>query len=96
MRLICSVSVLFMARADRYGRIMTVTNPTLHQVLVAYQRSLIAKIQLNEFAGWGPGTTEFFRANIVEHLELEARYIAAVIEARNREDDDAREGKKAG
>lgn len=75
---------------------MTVTDPTLHQVLVAYQRALIAKIQLNEFAGWGPGTTEFFRHNIVEHLELEARYVAAVIEARNREDEDARQDKKAG
>lgn len=64
--------------------------PSLDELLRAYQRSLIAKVQLQEFAGWGDATNGSFRQTIAEHVAIEQRYLAEVVERRRtRPDDDA-------
>lgn len=49
--------------------------PTLDQVLKSYERTLVAKVQLNEYQGWGGSFSGVFRSTIAEHEELERRYI---------------------
>ncbi|OEO31940.1 hypothetical protein VW23_013935 [Devosia insulae DS-56] len=56
--------------------------PTTHELLSSYHRSLLAKVQLQEFQSWGGGMTDRFRQTIVEHQELENRYVASMIESR--------------
>lgn len=58
-------------------------------VLQSYQRTLIAKVQLQEFIGWGLGDS--FRTRIAEHEELERRYVAGVIRRRQEKDQAERE-----
>lgn len=58
--------------------------PTTHELLSSYHRSIQAKVQLQEFQSWGGGMTDRFRQTIVEHQELEDRYVAAMIESRAR------------
>ena len=56
--------------------------PTTHELLSSYHRSLLAKVQLQEFQSWGGGMTDRFRETIAAHQELENRYVAAMIESR--------------
>lgn len=56
--------------------------PSLDELLRAYQRSLIAKVQLQEFAGWGDATSGSFRQAIAEHVAIEQKYLAEVVERR--------------
>ncbi len=49
--------------------------PTLEAVLKSYERTLVAKVQLNEFQGWGGSFSGFFRQTIAEHEALERQYI---------------------
>lgn len=56
--------------------------PSLKDVLRARQRSLIAKEQLQEFAGWGDATNRSFRQAIAEHVAIDQKYAAEVVERR--------------
>jgi hypothetical protein len=58
------------------------TKPTLDQVLKSYERTLVAKVQLNEYGGWGGSFMSTFRARIAKHEELERCYIEALQEER--------------
>lgn len=49
--------------------------PTLEAVLKSYERTLVAKVQLNEYGGWGGSMIGFFRTTIAEHEALERSYI---------------------
>jgi hypothetical protein len=65
--------------------LFTVTDmpsPTTHELLSSYHRSLLAKVQLQEFQSWGGNITDRFRETIAAHQELEDRYVAAMIESR--------------
>ena len=64
----------------------------LSELLHSYERTLIARIQLQEFQSWGGGMLERFRATIVEHQALEARYLEAVLRRRQEADRAAKEG----
>lgn len=52
--------------------------PSLDEVLASYARTLVAKVQLSEFAGWGDATTGSFRRQIAAHVELEQEYLREV------------------
>ncbi len=54
----------------------------LSELLHSYERSLIARIQLQEFQSWGGGMVERFKSTIAEHQALEARYLEAVMRRR--------------
>ena len=58
---------------------------TLAELLRAYERSLIARVQLTEFANWGPATTDSFRLTVEQHATMERAYLARVLEHRRRE-----------
>lgn len=58
------------------------TEPTLEQVLKSYERSLVAKVQLNEFLSWGDSITASFKRTIAEHHETEQSYVQATVERR--------------
>jgi hypothetical protein len=66
--------------------------PSLDDLLRSYQRSLVARVQLTEFAGWGPATTDSMRRHIADHVALEGEYIAEVLARRRQADADARTG----
>jgi hypothetical protein len=61
---------------------MPLENPSLEILLKAYERSLIARVQLDEFGSWGESTATAFRRAIVEHRELEQSYLSALREIR--------------
>lgn len=56
--------------------------PSLADLLRAYERSLIAKVQLSEFLSWGTGITASFKANVAEHEAMERAYLADLVERR--------------
>jgi hypothetical protein len=56
--------------------------PTLDELLRAYERSLVAKVQLGEFTSWGEGITGAFKQTIANHAQLEKTYLDALREAR--------------
>lgn len=58
--------------------------PTLAELLRAYERALIARVQLTEFMSWGTSITASFKANVAEHAELEKAYLADLTERRRR------------
>lgn len=56
--------------------------PTLEDLLVSYRKALMAKVQLLEFLGWGPGVDGSMRKTIAMHEETEAAYVAAEVQRR--------------
>lgn len=56
--------------------------PTLRDLLRAYERSLIAKVQLSEYLSWGTGIIASFKANVAEHEAMEKAYLADLVERR--------------
>lgn len=72
---------------------MSHPDPVLDDVVASYERALIAMVQLREFAGWG-SMNDFFRREIDQHHQLEEAYIASVIAARRKADDEARDHPK--
>lgn len=67
-------------------------DPTLADVLTAYERTLIAKVQLEEFRLFGGGLAERFQLTIEEHAELERRYLAELRQRRQEADRAERKG----
>ena len=61
---------------------MTQPAPTLDDLLRSYERTLVAKAQLVEFASWGDSTIGAFRVQISRHGELEAAYLESLLERR--------------
>lgn len=64
---------------------MAESTVTLSELLRAYERSLVAKAQLVEFAAWGGGMTAAFKAQVAEHASMEQEYLQRLIEHRRRE-----------
>ena len=56
--------------------------PTLSEVLKSYERMLVAKAQINEFASWGGIMVTACHAQVEAHQRLEQSYISLVIEHR--------------
>lgn len=50
---------------------MTDRRPSLADLLTAYGRALVAKLQMREFGNWGGGVMERFRQPVAEHEEME-------------------------
>lgn len=57
---------------------MTEHKPSLSDLLSAYARALIAKVQMREFGNWGGGVMERFRQTVAEHEAMERQYIDRV------------------
>lgn len=56
--------------------------PSLDQLRHAWERSLLAKVQLVELQSWGASTTDLLRQTVAEYDRLEAAYVAAMVERR--------------
>lgn len=52
---------------------------TFEQLLRAYERAIVARVQLSEFTSWGGAITDGFHRTIEEHRKLEAAYVEAVL-----------------
>jgi hypothetical protein len=48
---------------------------TVEKLFMSYGASLRAKVQMQEFAGWGTSMTDTFRKEIADHQALEAEYL---------------------
>ena len=60
--------------------------PTLEDVLRAYERTLVSKVQIEEYAGWGSTTLSLLRQSIDEHARIERAYLEAVVKRRRASD----------
>ena len=60
--------------------------PTLSDLISAYGRALIAKVQMREFATWGGGVMDGFRKAVAEHEAMEREYLDGVAARRAEED----------
>ena len=56
--------------------------PTLADLLRAYERTLVAKVQIEEFTSWGGTTLNLLRQNIDEHALMERAYVEAMVRRR--------------
>lgn len=52
---------------------------TVDQLYASYGACLRAKVQLVEMQNWGPTTTDSFRKDIDQHVELEAAYVQQML-----------------
>lgn len=58
---------------------------TAEQILKSYGFYLRAKIQEQEFRGWGASITDTFLKRIADHEALEAEWVKQEVERRRRE-----------
>ena len=61
---------------------MSETRPTREELIRSYEQALLARVQLIEFQSWGETITGSLRKRVVEHQELEARYVDGLIASR--------------
>lgn len=71
---------------------MTRPPPSLDELRLSWERCLLAKVQIIELQAWGESTVGLVRKTVEEYGELEAAYVAAMLERRRRH----AESKKAG
>lgn len=57
---------------------MNERKPTLADLISAYGRALIAKVQMREFSSWGGGVMDGFRKAVAEHETMEREYLDRV------------------
>jgi hypothetical protein len=68
--------------------------PSLDQLRLAWERCLLAKVQVIELQAWGESTVGLVRRTVEEYAELEAAYIAAMV-ARRRQHAESKKGGSA-
>ncbi len=56
---------------------MTTPPPSLPKLRQAWERALLARVQVKELAAWGDSTTAMLTAIIEDYRQLEAAYIEA-------------------
>ena len=56
--------------------------PSLAQLRLAWERSLLAKVQIVELQSWGESTIGLVRKTVEEYALLEAAYVEAMVERR--------------
>lgn len=65
---------------------MTDRRPTLADLLTAYSRALVAKLQMREFGNWGGGVMERFQQTVAEHETMERDYLDRISAERSAAD----------
>lgn len=65
---------------------MADSDVSLEALLRSYERSLVVRVQLLEFAQWGASMTDSFNRMLQQHRDLERLYIEQLRERRRRED----------
>ncbi len=65
---------------------MNERKPTLADLITAYSRALIAKVQMREFSSWGGGVMDRFRSTVAEHEAMEREYLDRVAADRAEQD----------
>lgn len=61
---------------------MTRDAPSLDQLRHAWEMALLAKVQIIELQNWGETTVGLLRKTTARYEELEAAYVAAMVERR--------------
>ena len=57
-------------------------SPSLNELRLAWERHLLAKVQMVELQAWGESTLGLVRNTVTEYSELEAAYVSAMVERR--------------
>lgn len=63
------------------------TKITVEKLFMSYGACLRAKVQMQEFAGWGANMTDTFRKEIADHQALEAEYLVQLAAERKAGDE---------
>lgn len=66
--------------------------PTLAALRLAWERSLLAKVQIIELRSWGESTIGLVRMTLKEYDELEAAYVAGMVERRRQHAEPKKDG----
>jgi hypothetical protein len=69
---------------------------TLAELRHAWERALLAKVQLIELQSWGASTTDLLRKTTAEYNLLEAAYVQAMVERRKEHAEPAKPGPLGG
>lgn len=66
--------------------------PSLQTLRLAWERHLLAKVQIIELDGWGESTVGLLRPTVAEYQELEAAYVAGMVERRKQHAEPKKDG----
>jgi hypothetical protein len=58
--------------------------PTLDRLRLAWELSLMGKVQIIELQSWGESTLGLVRKTVEDYAELEAAYVADMVDRRRR------------
>ncbi len=65
--------------------------PSLPELRLAWERYLLARVQVKELAGWGQSTLSLVQAQIAQYQELETAYLEARLSERRARNADRRD-----
>jgi hypothetical protein len=69
-----------------------VETPSLARLRLAWERSLLAKVQIIELESWGESTTGLIRQTVKDYEQLEAGYVAEMVKRRKQHAEPKRAG----